>query len=51
MPSARSGVTFFRLDSDVPFDLTSPSVCASGSEPLARTLRRTLCAALVTLDE
>jgi len=46
-----SGVTFFRLDSDVPFDLTSPSVCASGSEPLARTLRRTLCAALVTLDE
>ena len=47
---AASGVTFLRADSDVPFDLLSPSVCAAGSLALARTLRRTLCEALVTVD-
>jgi len=45
-----SGVTFLRADTDVPFDLTSPSVCAAGSEALAKTLRRTLCEALVLTD-
>jgi len=45
-----SGVTFLRADTDIPFDLTSPSVCAAGSLSLAKTLRRTLCEALVLTD-
>jgi len=45
-----SGVKFLRADTDVPFDLSSPSVCAAGSEALAKTLRRTLCEALVLTD-
>ena len=45
-----SGVTFLSTASDAPFDLTSKSVCAAGSETLARTLRRTVCEALVNVD-
>ena len=44
-----AGVAFLRADSDVPFDLSSPSVCAAGSLSLARSLRRTLCEALVSV--
>ena len=43
------GIKFGRLDSDQPFVLSSPSILAARSESLARTLRRTLCTALVTL--
>ena len=42
-------VTFLRADSEVPFDLTSPSVCAAGSAALAQSLKRKLCAALVSV--
>ena len=46
-------LAFLRLDAEAePFGLSSPSVCAASSEALARTLRRTLRAALadVPLD-
>lgn len=46
-----SGVVFLRAENDIPFDLTSPSVCAAGSEALAKTLRRTLCQATVVLKD
>ena len=42
-----SGVAFHRLGEEKPFDVTSTSVVAAGSEPLAVELRRTVCAALV----
>jgi len=44
------GVTFLRLGSEQPFDLTSTSVVAAPSEALAKELRRTLCGALVQVE-
>ena len=41
------GITYLRIGSDTPFDLTSPSVVAAGSEHLAKALRRVVCGALV----
>lgn len=43
-----SDVTFFRLDPTVPpaRDLSAPSVCAAGSDRLARALKRTIIEAL-----
>ena len=46
-----SGVVFLRAENDIPFASTSPSVCAAGSEALAKTLRRTLCQATVVLKD
>ena len=45
-----TGVTFLRIGSDAPFDLTSPSLVAAGNPALAKTLRRTVCEALVRVD-
>lgn len=46
-----SGVTFLRVDSAIPFDVTSPSVCAAGSEALAKSLRSKLCEAMLLKED
>ena len=43
------GVSFLRIGSEAEFDLTSTSVVASANLDLAKTLRRTVCSALVSV--